>query len=44
MKCCKNPRPDEAEAQCGCKDEICFNCGDVIILTVCDKHHKEHFG
>ncbi len=42
--CCDNPRPDLAEASCGCKDEICFQCGNVTIISVCDECHKLHFG
>ncbi len=42
--CCENPRPDEEVAQCGCKDEICFHCGQLTILFVCDEHMKQHFG
>jgi hypothetical protein len=43
-KCCSAFYPEIHEASCGCKDEICMNCGALVILALCDDHYREHFG
>jgi hypothetical protein len=36
--------PELNEHKCGCREEVCMECGAFVVLYMCDDHMREHFG